>query len=310
MSLPADFAPALIFDASGRVRESYRTMEASGILQRLPSATMDYSRLHIHHWDRAASRSTLEQPAARAEVLSAAADVINATGPGEQWLVVHAKDRQSSASSIVQDLADLIDNPSRLSFLHWGNHHGTNAYRHIDKVLVLGLWTLPSPAYSALHVAAGGEMSLATDKATVAAIRAGEHQHNLLQAICRASVRNVAKGACGDCEVWLVGKLGKDPSADLGPSGLLHDTFPGAMVTSWNASGRSLRGSPLRVAQAIETAFREPGVRQVSKAAVRASVGMRTGEGLAKVLRGDAFRRWAGDRGVKVTVRSFELRQA
>src|SRR3546814_4443071 len=53
--LPEDFAPALILDASGRVRETYKAMEAIGLLLRLPATPTDYSRLTLHHWDRACS---------------------------------------------------------------------------------------------------------------------------------------------------------------------------------------------------------------------------------------------------------------
>jgi hypothetical protein len=48
---------------------------------------------------------------------------------------------------------------------------------------------------------------------------AGEHHHNLLQAISRANVRNGTDGGCGDCVAYVIGKGGKDMKA------LLADTF-------------------------------------------------------------------------------------
>lgn len=304
MGLPEDFAPALILDASGRVREAYKTMEANGILHRLPSATMDYSRLRLHHWERAASRSALSDPGVRQEVLEAAAEVINANGEDEQWLIIHAKDRASPAPSIVKDLSALCRNSSRLSWINWGNHHGTNDHRNISKVMVIGTWTYPLPAYAALHIAAGGQPSEVTDKETIDAIKAGEAQHNLLQAICRASVRQGAAGTCGDCQVYLVGRLGPNGA------GLLQDTFPGVQVTAWTPQRQRVPKSALRVIEAVEEALADPKVAYVSKSAVRASLGFKSEDGLGKVLRGQPFKSWADQRGVEVTTRGFQWRAA
>ena len=300
--LPTDFAPALILDASGRVRETYKTMEASGIVKRLPSGTRDYSNLHIHHWDRAASRSALSDPSARQEVLGAAAATINASGGEEPWLIIHLQDK--AACRVREELTALVDDPARLSWLHWGNHHGTNAYRQIRKVMVIGLLTLPGPAYSALHVASGGSMALATDKAALGTLKAGEHRHNLLQAICRASVRNGTDGACGECAVYLVGKLGSNAE------GLLAETFPGAQVTSWFPAGLDMPASIRRVTLEIEAQLSVPGVRKIGKAAVRAALGYRTTAGLSKVLAGEPFRAWADSKGLEVTTRGFAWREA
>jgi hypothetical protein len=296
--LPADFAPALILDASGRVRETYSTMEAAGLLQRLPSASTRYTGLRINHWDRAASRSALKDPKARRAVLEGIADAIKASGPRKEWLIVYPQERAAEGYSLKQELAELVDNPDRLSFLHWGNHHGTNKHRHIRKVAVIGLWTAPRPAYSALHVASGGPLDLAADKATIDALKAGEHRHNLLQAICRASVRKGTGGTCGDCEVYLVGKLG--------PQGhqLLRDTFPGVKVDDWKPEGWELAGSALKVAQALEGIFAAPGVQSVDKATLRAFLGYRTGQALSKVLRREDFRTWASRRAILVTTRA------
>jgi len=303
-TLPTDFAPALILDASGRVRETYGTMEANGILRRLPEAHANYSRLRVHHWDRAASRSTLMDPKARQEVLQAAAEAINDSGDQEEpWLVIHPKARASDGYDAFKELSGLITNPQRLTSLHWGNHHGTNDYRHIRKVLVLGLWRLPEPAYAALHAAAGGCLATAADRATLDTIRDGEHRHNLLQAICRSSVRNWTDGLCGECEVFLVGRLGKEGKQ------LLQKTFPGARVGDWTPVNKERPQALQRLIQALEDAFAPVGVTRVQKGAVRASLGLQSGEALAKVVRREDFRSWAVQRGIRVTTRAFEMQR-
>jgi hypothetical protein len=270
MPLPDDFAPCLILDASGRVRETYRTMEAAGTLKRLTNFTADYSRLQVHHWNRAASRSTLKGDDDRHEVLASVAKLIAAEDDKEPWLVVHAQDRPGQGYSVVDELRGLVANRDRLSFLHWGNHHGTNEYRLIRRVVVLGLWRPPLPVYSALHIAAGGPFDLATDKGALDAIEAGEHRHNLLQAICRASVRNGTGGTCGDCVVYVVDKL-KDGAA------LLHETFPGASVAPWKPAGQQMPKAAQKLSLAIEAELKGTGSLKVSKASVRMRLGIGPG---------------------------------
>jgi hypothetical protein len=59
-ALPSDFAPAIILDASGRVRSTYCLWQrAGGPLRHLPSATKDYSNLRVHVWERAVGKTAL-----------------------------------------------------------------------------------------------------------------------------------------------------------------------------------------------------------------------------------------------------------
>lgn len=303
MPLPDDFAPCLILDASGRVRETYRAMEAAGTLKRLPGFTANYSRLQVHHWNRAASRSTLRGDDDRHEVLASVAKLIGAEDDNEHWLIIHAQDRPGQSYSVVDELRGLVANPDRLSFLHWGNHHGTNEYRLIRRVVVLGLWRPPMPVYSALHIAAGGSLDLATDRGALDAIEAGEHRHNLLQAVCRASVRQGNEGTCGDCEVYVVDRL-KDGAA------MLQETFPGAIVAPWEPVEKPMPAGAARVSMAIEEALQHAGGVKVSKDAVRVRLGY-TGEGLRKALKAPALVEWMTHRGLTVTTRALvDLRAA
>src|SRR3546814_10804386 len=86
--------------------------------------------------------------------------------------------------------------------------HGTNAYRHVRHVVVIGLWNYAEAAYAAHHMATlPRQEGLSVTKEQLDAIKAGEHQHHLLQAICRANVRNCVGGACGECQVYVIGKM-------------------------------------------------------------------------------------------------------
>lgn len=304
LHIPADFAPALILDASGRVRETYKALEASGKLKRLADAPVDYSNLRIRHWNRAASRSALDSDKARREVLTGIAQTINASGLDERWLIVHHKAKDGQGYDILQDLGELVGNPDRLAGIHWGNHHGTNDYRDIRRVVVLGPWGYSQPAYSALHVAAEGPLELATDKETLDSIRRGENAHHLLQAICRASVRQGTGGVCGDCVVLVVGKYGADAQD------LFQETFPGAHVSGWTPAGMELKGAALKVAQVIQEAFEVPGVLAVPKRDISTALGWTTTEQLRRVIIKPDFKAWMAARGLEASKWAIETCEA
>lgn len=297
--LPADFLPALVLDASGRVRETYQAMEDSGMaLSRLPAPGRIYSRLTVHHWDRASSRSALNDPEARREILEGAASVINAD-PAEEWLIVHHQARGDD--KVLDELKAQVANPERLHFLNWGRHNATNAYRHVRRVMVLSLWHMTDAAYTAHHIAASGRVpSQGLDRETLSRIAGGEHRHNLLQAICRANVRNGADGVCGYCEAYVIGKAGKDTKA------LLAETFPGAAIRDWRPFGAGeLTGRSLDVAEEIRRRFAAGGTERVRKIDIRQAVGLSSAPELAQVLGRPAFKAWLADEGLMLGTREI-----
>lgn len=298
--LPLDLAPLVVLDASIRVRETYKVWEESGgSLVRLPAAVVDYSNLSVSHWDRGASRSTLQNLDARQEVLGAIADLINLSPPDEKWLVVHPVAR--GEVDVAGQLAELIDGPSdRVSCLHWGVHHGTNDYRHIRNVVIVGLWEYSGSAYAGLHLAASpGSGIRPVSKAEREAIRAGEFQHNLLQAVCRSAVRISQDGACGACDVYIVGRAGGATRS------LLASTFPGASIARWRPVEEDLKGHALIVATILEDIFSDGEGGVMSKAELREAAGMKRSQDLAQVLRNPALQAWMGLNGFEATTRAI-----
>lgn len=131
----------------------------------------------------------------------------------------------------------------------------------------------------------------------------GEHQHNLLQAICRASVRNGTGGACGACTAYVIGKIDSDSRAALA------QTFPGAQIKDWRPLEATLRGHAKALADVLEQMFADEQVTAVPKATVRKAVGLRHSRELARVMGRDDVQRWIADRGLTTTTREV-LRQA
>lgn len=140
-TLPADLAPLLILDASGRVRTTYQDMQDHrGTLVRLRSATKDYSPLVCHLWHKAGSKAGWERHGE---------DLINGivrtilTKPDEQWLIVHHK-----PSRRVPDIIEALrlrlpaDVMTRLSFVNWGSRNVVSESRL--KVKAALEWAEPS----------------------------------------------------------------------------------------------------------------------------------------------------------------------
>jgi hypothetical protein len=292
--LPGDFAPAIVLDASGRVRHTYRVWEQHGDnLVRLPEAATDYANLTVHHWNRAANKEVLADTAARQSVLQVIADLINASPSDEEWLIIHHK--TTGKSAVPKDLQALVDHPDRLRFVHWGNHHGTNDYRQVRRVVVIGLWNYADAAYAAHHMAAlPRQEGLSVTKEQLDAIKAGEHQHHLLQAICRANVRNSAYGMCGDCEVYVIGRMKPE---------LLTETFPGAAIRDWQPIQRSLKGRAADVAEEIERRFSDPSIINVPKRELWSAVGFSSNKQLANSLKRPDLQRWMANQGLQNNTR-------
>lgn len=130
------------------------------------------------------------------------------------------------------------------------------------------------------------------DREALSRMKAGEHRHNLLQGICRANVRNVANGVCGDCEAYVIGKAGKDTKA------LLAETFPGAVVRDWRPYAAELTGRSRDVAEEIKRRFAAGGAARVRKIDIRNAVGFSTSQELTQVLARPGFQHWLSGEGL------------
>lgn len=297
--LPEDLAPMIVLDASGRVRETYRMWEQHRPdLVVIAEAPGDYRNLIVNHWDRTGSRSAFSDAEDRSLVLKTVADLIAADDNQKaQWLVIHYKGNDKMC--VESELKQLVvNNPARLHFRHWGNHHGTNDFRGIDRVVVLGLNHKERWVDDALIWSVTGRPADGAEQQR--AMRLGEHRHDLLQAICRSSVREHRGGVCGPCQVYLIGQTGSDMKA------LLETTFPGCRVAQWKPVAKQLTGRAEQVVDALMEAFANPLVQVVRKSVIRVAVGFKNRQGLAQVLRLPALQAFLCDLGITMTTRDFK----
>ena len=293
--LPSDFAPVIIADASGRVRATYAAWERhGGNLVRLPEAVSDYRNLDVRLWQHKSGKLAMEDPVTRDEIIQGIADAINEDNGGD-WLVIHYKQDEN----FLDDLKTRVANePDRVRSLHWGNHHGTNSFRDVRNVVLVGLITYRRSGYLALGLASGVPMNQLSD--TDAEMRDGERAHHYLQAACRGAVRKVAHGVAGDMRLFLVA------ARSLTIKDLLWRTFPGCSISDWNTEN-NLNGKVKLAADYLLERFSDPLVMRVRKREVREAAGIeRTATFASHVMRNADFRSFLNGQWIDEVGQSFE----
>ena len=259
-SLPEDFAPTIILDASGRVRSTYGLWEQHrGTLRRLPAARNDYANLTIFLWQQASGKVTLENPVNRSRIANGIAQVINYADEGE-WLIVHYKGNRA----IFDDVSAMVENrPSvRLHSLTWGQHHGRNDFAHIPNVVIVGQLNYGKSAFHALGAAASGLPADQLADLEVGKVEWGEFQHNLLQALCRSSVRQSRSGKAGPCRAYIVTTGYAETEARVAA------TFPNCRLWPWPSVAGPMAGRRGDLAEYFLRTFEDPEVQWVRKGCV------------------------------------------
>jgi hypothetical protein len=250
--IPDDFLPALIFDASGRVRSMYERYGAcTGKLENITKATKRYDNVTFHHVNIAGSKDGWRK---QAEKLFLATGHCISNEPERPCLVIHHKQEAEltfSASrrfggkvpDIASELKGQAENPETLHFLTWGLHSQTNAFESLDKLVLPGLYRLPQRT---IEVRTRGSNQLSNDDAVRAEslreIELGELKNDILQAVGRICIRRCIRGENGEAQA---------PQADVyvlasnraGCSipDLLRELFPGCKVKNHPVPGAKLR---------------------------------------------------------------------
>jgi len=233
-SVPSDFVPCLVTDASGRVRDTYNLQHKyRGDLIRLnTSATKEYSNLTISVWRKASGKEAYK---GGSKVYSDEIIKVIDSRPDEKFLVV----RHFDHTEFEADILSQVKNPNRVRFIHWGIHTATNEYSHIPNVIISSQLTYRLAAYeaqaraSATLTTADGMLS----NEQLRAFRLGENAHHLLQAICRGQVRKSEGSGCPVSNVWII----TSPSTMIEER--LRTIFPDSNVKSWKTSPGALKGS-------------------------------------------------------------------
>lgn len=235
-ALPSDLAPVVILDASGRLRTAYKLWEKErGTLTRLKSASKRYGNLKVHLWEAGGGESSFHREGDWKVRCDAIAAAIN-TKPREPWLVVCHKRNSERLRSHVAGL--LTTDADRVRIIHWGIHRASNEYRDIPNVILAGTEFLPQSVYEAIGRAAAdldpkdGTLTEAQERE----LALGEHQHRILQALCRASVRKAVGDSCAPCNAYIIA------SRRSGIGAVIPHIFPGCNVEQWEPVKGQLAG--------------------------------------------------------------------
>lgn len=295
--LPDDFMPCVILDASGRVRTTYDlwSTHRQNIIK-LPPAANDYSPLTIRTWETQCGKVGFAKRSGRQHLFGPISELINEDSL-KRWLIVHYKDGGEQFMAELRGL--ILDQPERVVSLTWGRHHGTNAYRDYDNVILIGNSTYRPVDYPALALASSGLSAAEVDSLNLRSLKQGEQMHQILQALCRSSVRNGSGGLSGSCNAYVIAS----PSLDLEER--LQSTFPGANVSVWLERERGFPTKVLWTLDYLEEKFADETVCRVPKQEVSQFVESSRSSFATNVISYPGFRDALTARGISIETRYF-----
>lgn len=280
-TLPNDIAPMLVLDASGRVRETYSEMEAHrNNIVRLTPAPKDYANLNLHVWRTGGGKSSWSCSDKNRELLDGIVSTIKRK-PNEEWLVVVHKPngRIRNIKTAVEDLLSDSFDISKIHFINWGNHMATNEYANVPNVILAGTLFYRPSYYEAIgRLAADRHPSLRYSKTEQKRIEMGEHLHGILQALCRASVRQCKGNLCAPCNAYVIA------SVRSGIPDALPTVFPGAKIKDWRPIKVTLKGKIKEAVDYIDKRLSE-GVTTIKFVDVKKSLGIKSSSNFSKDIR-------------------------
>ena len=286
-TLPSDIAPLITVDASGRVRTTYELWEKHRRnLVRLPAASTSFERLNIHVWNSPVGKDELRSVTKRRVIASAIAELLP-RDPEGQWLVLTYKIIKDELKAAVERLVGAKAS-ERIEWLTWGKHHGTNEFRDIDNIVIVGQQTYRTSDYTAFALAASGLSADRVDELNATEVREGEHRHHFLQAVCRASVRKGSGSVAGQCNAFLVTSMGNTER-------MLAKTFPGANLCVWKEPDEAPSGNVGRAMAYLTLMFSSGDLALVTKADLRDHLGIRADSLATHVLRKESFQEFLAD---------------
>jgi hypothetical protein len=238
-SLPDDFAPVLICDASARVRETYQLWEAHRKnLLTLNMAAKSYKNLRVHVWDTGGGKKAWSAKGAKLDDLIEGVVATIKTKPTEDWLVVvHSEDQWNIPDLSIEITALLPQGTKKPHFITWGNHHATNKYVDVCNVILAGtLFFQPSDYEARYRLCAAKPVEVPIDDDDLDDLKLGEYAHVILQALCRGSVRKCIENCCAPMDAYIIA------AKNTGIPRMLPQVFPRCEVLRWQPVKQEVGG--------------------------------------------------------------------
>jgi hypothetical protein len=302
LPLPNDLPPMIVLDASARLTDRYERMRDQGATVHILSpVTGHFANLTIRWIDKGAGKQTLQNADNRYECWRIDADLMNAR-PMEEWLLGCDKslfDGKDHLKGLPAELASMLTNEDNVSAVTWGRHFGSNAYRHIRNVVVMGAWDYKPAAYDAIELAKGGGLQVGEWGDTNA--RDMEFAGNLFQMVCRSNVRNHVDGVCGEAVVYLL-----MPASDKRRT-LIERAFPGCRIETYLPPSIQPRTRAQKTIAAFEKLFQS--IDAVAIADLRREVeGSEAKDYFTKPLKSDEVVRYLTANGIRRKKNEFVKR--
>lgn len=224
-SIPDDFAPCLILDASGRLKPTYELQaeERKDIIW-LPTSNKSYRNLEVQVWPKASGKQIIKHM----DVVLPEVIALITARPTEPFLIILHKDHKEPFSKALSRQLSTAEQ-ELVFYCTWARHTATNEFSHIANIIMLSPFQFPDYAYEAITRAAT-VMTTANgkpDKEHVSRVKRGEILSNILQAVNRGKVRKSEGDTCPQCRLWLITHPNTGIATDL------QIIFPGCKVAPW-----------------------------------------------------------------------------
>lgn len=269
-SLPEDYAPCLVTDASGRIRETYNLQRKyqGNVIRLAPEGSVKrYDNLEVHVWRRGSGKSYYKKNGTESTAHEVA-KVIKSR-PDEEFLVIHFKDY-----NVEKDINLKLDKEDhdRVKYLTLGMHTATNDYRDIPNVIITGMLHYRTADYEADARASACRRTVdgPMEDSEVERMVLAEAAHHVLQATCRGRIRKAIGSQCPESRLWLI----DSPRTKV--ENLLPKLFPGCKGLKWKTDRKPLSGQRQEALKLILEAVVK-GEKVIPASRIRKALDMTTG---------------------------------
>lgn len=232
-SIPEDFMPCLITDASASYRQTYALyQEHNGNLEYLkpdhPLKT--YEPLTVRILDRSTGKGTYKNQDEIRKVVKDICAVVTSR-PEEPFLIIVTVNSLKDLTRALKDQLSLA-NFKRVAFLTWGRHTATNMFVDVPNLIVTSLLFYNQSQYIAgMRAAAVFPVSQGNLPAELLPdFKRGEIGHHLLQAINRGATRKCEGNMCPTSRVWIMASTNA-----VDAEGIVKDVCPKCTVGEWTS---------------------------------------------------------------------------
>lgn len=287
-SIPSDFPPCIILDASGRIKETSRIQQRKlKNLVRLPYSNKSYRNLTVKVWNRAAGKGIIKDlKAVTPELVK-----IIKSRQGEEFLFLlyqdHVEDLQTSLSKHLT-----TSDRKRLNYCTHGKHTATNEFCNIPNIIAMSAYQYPDPQYEAITRASGmmtSDKGVFPTQEEISMVKKGEISSDFLQGVTRGLPRKSEGDTCPPSRLWLIAH----PNTGLRKE--LPVIFPECSVEDWKTQEFTLTKKQQKVFDLINEQIKK-GLTVFPSAPIRKALGIRQ----------DSFKRMMDHKALKVALSSIK----